>query len=234
MSLGQRIKQSREQHGYQQKDLAKKVGVRSAGVISNWERDLNKPDADKIVQLCKVLEISSADLLDCHIDEAFVCTSKEKTMIHQFRHLDSIGQEAILALLTIESQRQEKTILPTRTIPFFSARPSAGLGNWIFDNEAENIEIIDGPQAQKADYVLQVDGNSMEPKFHHGQYVLVHKQETIQPNEMGIFVINGEVWIKQFQKDHLHSINPEYTDIPFEEGQDIYCMGKVIGVAERV
>lgn len=234
MSLGQRIKQAREQHGYQQKDLAKKVGVRSAGVISNWERDLNKPDVDKIVQLCEVLEISSADLLDCHIEEEFVCTSKEKSMIHQFRHLDRIGQEAILALLTIESKRQENIILPTRTIPFFSARPSAGLGNWILDNEEEDIEIIDGPQAQKADYVLQVDGNSMEPKFHHGQYVLVHKQETIQPNEIGIFVINGDVWIKQFKKDHLHSLNPKYADIPFEEGQDIYCMGKVIGVAERV
>ena len=234
MSLGQRIKQAREQHGYQQKDLAKKVGVKSAGVISNWERDLNKPDADKIVQLCEVLEISASDLLNCHIQEEFVCSTREKDMIKQFRSLDDIAQEAILSLLSIEAKRHKEVNLPTWTLPFFSARPSAGIGNYMMDNEEEQMEIIDTPQARKADYILQVDGNSMEPKFHSGQYVLVKKQETIQTNEIGIFVIDGDVWIKQFQIDHLHSLNPKYADIPFEEGQKIYCMGKVIGTAERV
>ena len=54
-TLGERIKTARESKGYLQSDLAKLIGVKSSGVISNWEKDLNKPDAEKIVKICEVL-----------------------------------------------------------------------------------------------------------------------------------------------------------------------------------
>lgn len=50
-TLGERIRFAREQKGLLQSELAKLINVKSSGVISNWEKDLNKPDAEKIVRL---------------------------------------------------------------------------------------------------------------------------------------------------------------------------------------
>lgn len=62
-TLGNRIKESREAKKMLQAELATAVGVKSPAVISNWEQDVNKPDADKIVKLCSVLGISASYLL---------------------------------------------------------------------------------------------------------------------------------------------------------------------------
>lgn len=63
-TLGERIKKTREAKGLLQSELANLVGVKSGGVISNWETDQNKPDADKLVKLCEVLDVSLSYLLN--------------------------------------------------------------------------------------------------------------------------------------------------------------------------
>ena len=50
--------------GLYQGQLGMALGV-SGAVISNWEKGLNKPDADKLVRLCEVLNVPIAYLLDC-------------------------------------------------------------------------------------------------------------------------------------------------------------------------
>ena len=64
MTLGERIRKSREEKGYMQSQLAEMVGVKSASIISNWEKDINKPDAEKLIKLCRVLDVSAAYMLD--------------------------------------------------------------------------------------------------------------------------------------------------------------------------
>lgn len=63
-TIGERLKASRESKGLLQSELAKLIGVKSANVISNWEKDVSKPDANKMVRICQVLEISLSYLLD--------------------------------------------------------------------------------------------------------------------------------------------------------------------------
>ena len=62
-TLGSRIRKSREALSLQQADIARLVGTKS-DVISNWERDVNKPNADKLVLLCKALGVTLSFLLD--------------------------------------------------------------------------------------------------------------------------------------------------------------------------
>ena len=68
----------------------------------------------------------------------------------------------------------------------------------------------------------------MEPKFYDGQEVLVKEQPTVEPGEIGIFLINGERFIKVYRGDHVESLNPQYSDRQFEEYSK--CLGKVLGV----
>lgn len=93
-TLGLRIKKAREDAGLMQSELASKIGVKSAGVISNWETDKSKPDADKIVLLCGVLGVSCSYLLDYYGSEEV--TSSEARLLSSFRELNAEGQEKLL------------------------------------------------------------------------------------------------------------------------------------------
>jgi transcriptional regulator with XRE-family HTH domain len=66
----------------QQSELAAIVDVKD-GVISNWERDLNKPNADKLVLLCKALDTNLSFLLD-YKDKAPSAMTAEEAIIALF------------------------------------------------------------------------------------------------------------------------------------------------------
>ncbi len=69
----------------------------------------------------------------------------------------------------------------------------------------------------------------MEPAYSDGEIVLVKAQSAVDIGETGIFVVNGSGYIKKNGGDRLISVNPEYGDIIFSEGDIISCAGKVIG-----
>lgn len=106
-TLGERIKTARETKGYLQSDLAKLIGVKSSGVISNWENDLNKPDAEKIVKICEVLEVSASFLLNYYGKSTFECTPSEQILLKKYRDLDQHGKEMVDFTLEKEYERSK-------------------------------------------------------------------------------------------------------------------------------
>lgn len=73
MSLGKNIKDARIAKGMSQKELADAISTDEETFgntsISNWENNINKPDADTIALLCKVLNVDANFLLDYNIEE---------------------------------------------------------------------------------------------------------------------------------------------------------------------
>lgn len=61
-SLGGRIRSFRKEKKWTQELLAQKVGV-SKQVVSNWERNISKPDHANILSLSRSLEVSVDSLL---------------------------------------------------------------------------------------------------------------------------------------------------------------------------
>lgn len=57
------------------------------------------------------------------------------------------------------------------------------------------------------------------------------EQPAIDVGQVGIFIIEGEGYIKKYGGDRLVSLNAEYDDIIFSEHDEesIRCVGKVIG-----
>ena len=106
MSLGSRIKEARESKDMLQSELAALIGVKSAGVVSNWEQGTNKPDADKIVKICEALSVSPSFLLDCHIEEGSMqLSSEEQKIIEKYRTLDTKGKVRVSDYLTDQADR---------------------------------------------------------------------------------------------------------------------------------
>ena len=70
----------------------------------------------------------------------------------------------------------------------------------------------------------------MEPTFHDGDDLLVEHTEELSPGAIGIFVADGEGYVKEYQPDGLHSHNPRYPVLKFSEDDHFRCVGRVLGV----
>lgn len=116
----------------------------------------------------------------------------------------------------------------TRMINYYYRLASAGAGQIIFDMPpTKRIEIPDIPEFKKADYAIGVNGNSMEPTYYDGDTLLVEMTDHIEQEEIGIFSVNNECFVKKLGKNELISLNPKSKNIPLNE--TARCMGKVVG-----
>ena len=234
MSLGERIRKARDSKGLKQSELAEMIEVKSAGVISNWEKDINKPDADKIIKLCEVLGISASYLLDYYGNSISV-SIEEQEHIKKYRTLDPYGKKAVTSILDIEFERCTYIPEPNREelieVSINYAPVSAGFGDELEDYEQwEKASVPLTPESRKADFILVVDGDSMEPKFHNGDYILVRKQPAVDIGQIGIFGVDGKGYVKKYGGDKLISLNKKYPDIPLDE--ESRCFGLVLGVTD--
>lgn len=99
--IGSRIRKFREDRGFSQLQLADKIGVTNSR-ISNWEQGQNRPDADILAELCRVLEVSPSELLDVHLttDEL---NDQERKVIKAYRAKTEL-QQAVNILLGLEEK----------------------------------------------------------------------------------------------------------------------------------
>lgn len=168
---------------------------------------------------------------------------KEDNLLKKYRSLDTLDQRAVDGLLDTLSERVNIKEQPLETehatlihedrlyMTFYDYGTSAGTGNYLdeWDIPKSTISVPDNPETRKADFVLRVCGESMEPDYHDGDRVLVKSQDSVNLNDIAIYIIDGESYIKQYKGGYLHSLNPSYGDIQMNEGQAIKCVGKVIG-----
>ncbi len=120
-----------------------------------------------------------------------------------------------------------------RSISLFELPVSAGVGVYLDDSQAETITIPGGERTADADYALRISGNSMEPKYHDGDILLVQHTDNVEIGELGIFLLDGCGFFKQYGGDRLLSLNEEYGPIMLKDFSDIQCRGRVIGRLRR-
>lgn len=244
MTLGKRLKVRREQLNLTQSQLADKLGI-TKGAVGNYENGVSSPKEEVLLKIFDVLEVEPNYLFqDSFTKVDFQCTYEEQDYIRKYRSLDDRGKKNVDTLLnneyeyisSIQKQPQETEhayiIHEDRLyMTFYDYGTSAGTGNYLdeWDIPKSTISVPDTPEIRKADFVLRVSGNSMEPDYHDGDRVLVKSQDSVNLNDIAIYIINGESYIKQYKGSYLHSINPSYDDIQMDNNQTIKCVGKVLG-----
>lgn len=236
MSLSEQIRIARKKKKLTQGDLAKALG-KTKNVISNWERGDNKPDADMILNLCRILDINPNVLLDWGSEEEiFVLSASEQIHIEKYRSLEIWQKKSINSLIDQFLDHSQEVIeeIPMLQVPFYQISPAAGSGNYLNEDvDHEMIELEDTPVNRKVDFILRVDGHSMEPKYFDGEFVKVKKQPSVNIGETGIFIVDGASFIKEYHANVLHSVNSSYADIQLSPEMDVHCAGKVIGKFSR-
>ena len=240
-SFGEKIKIARKSKKYTQKQLAEKIGA-AHNSISDWENDKNKPDPDTIELLCGVLEITPNYLMNSFSDEL---SPKDKLFIKKYQALDLFGQQTINMILDREYERMELIKKQQDHISYLEENPiivekgnntivrlytymhkiaSAGNGFYFDDIPTDTIE---APYLPGADFIIDVNGDSMEPTYKDGDLVYVQKRQIIENGEVGVFILNNECFIKEAGEKGLISHNEKYDIIPGNE--KIQCIGKVLG-----
>lgn len=224
--------------------LALKLGL-SKGNTSSWKKGGN-PSADVLIKI--------ADELDCTIDLLLGRSKKrlsldklsddEQKLINIYKGLSQMNKgrlkERAEMLAELETPvinepaiEEEPEETETIFIEFSTLRVSAGAGEPLIDDSFPDfIEVKKGELTENANFAVKINGKSMMPHFKDGDVLLVRSQPYVNIGEIGIFIIDGNGYIKKRGNDRLISINPEYDDIYFREGQDIRCKGLVIGTLE--
>lgn len=241
MSIGTRLMELRKERGYTRKEFAEFIGI-PVTTLRNYELGNREPGHPFIVQMAYMFNVST-DYLLCLTDDKSpiyvnsdlaVFDDKEISVLKKYRGLDQFDKKAVDDLLENLSSRhngnhQEFVVIqPPLVIPYYGHVASAGTGQYVFDDiPPEMIEIEYEMDNMQVDFAIGVNGDSMEPTYKDGDVLLVKKQSEIHIGEIGIFMINGEAYVKELGKGTLISHNPNYTDIEFDK--TILCLGKVIG-----
>lgn len=231
-TIGLRIKEARIAKNLKQEELAERIGAKSSAAVSSWEVGKAKPDCVTLLNICQVLNISPDELLGYNKN---VPTLLEWSMIHKYREMDDFGKQAVESIINIEYERVSNTFSQKQKkarvlrLDYFTMPASAGTGIFLDSEEAEDIYVPESPEAEEADFVLSVKGNSMEPTFNDGDKIYVRKQDTVDIGEIGIFVLNGDVYVKELGNGKLISHNEEYKPMIIGDDDSCYCCGKVLG-----
>ena len=203
--------------------------------------DTNSPSIDKIISLSNFLNVS-LDYLVIGKDNANMLSNEGRELIDIFKKLSPINRcrvveraETLVELQTpaIQDFEEDPEEQETIFIEFATLKASAGTGEQLIDDPERNfIEVVKSDTTLQAKFAIQIHGDSMEPEYTNGDIVLVKAQPQIDIGQIGIFTVNDMGYIKKLGTDRLISVNPEYDDIYFKEGQDIRCKGLVIGTLE--
>lgn len=235
-TYGNAIRNWRQLRGVSQVQLAQALGL-SKNLVSNWEAGRSRPDISIIPALCDLLDISISAFFGApaRLGELDV---REQRHLTRYRMLSACNQELIDAMM-IAMQDQAERELRKRCERGFertfknAQMTAAGTGNPLEErSRGRYVYVRSDRNACRADEIITVTGDSMEPTFHDGDDLFIEHCESIEPGEIGIFIANGDGFVKEYQPDGLHSHNPKYPVLRFTEGDDVRCVGRVLGAVD--
>ena len=230
-----RLKSLRKKLGYTQKDVALKLRVTQQN-YQKWESGFTKsPTTETIIELANIFNTSVEYLTNTEILPIYQALSETRQS-----ELVSIAEEKL------KEQLNENKVIPfiDNLIPYqviSEQSLSAGYGNGYTDEQETYTVFWD--KDVRYDYAAEIEGESMEPKFHDGDIALIRKTH-VNDYDGCVCVIddvaNQRVYIKRIHIEDTHvrleSLNKDtydngeliYPDILLENNENLKLIGKVV------
>lgn len=243
------ITKYRKLAGLSQKEFASKLGAPPSRV-SSWETGANSTDIDTLFKICEILNVSINDMMEVYPNANVMLSYLEQEHIKKYRFISTHSpdganvvdtvldrEHAIAEKLKEQAEKIQKVNIEfssktMRPMAYYQRMASAGSGEYLFnDIPTDVIEVPDTPLSRRANFVLGVNGDSMETTYFDGDKVLVKKAQDVPIGAIGVFLREGECFIKEAGKDRLISHNKDkerYPDIIPDERR-IDTVGIVLG-----
>ncbi len=214
--------------------ISKETGI-SDRLIGYWKNGDKMPSAENLLTIANYFGIS-VDYLLTGKEKDQQLNDDEQELLEYYKKLPEHGRMKLIGraagMADVYAEQVDEPKPNVISLHCSENRVSAGTGEELYEYEQwETIDVIETPQSRKADFMLIIDGDSMEPKFHDGDYVLVRQQPAVEIGQIGIFYVDGKGYIKKYGGDHLISLNKKYDDISLINTES-RCFGLVLGVAE--
>lgn len=214
--IGKRIKIKREELGFTQEELAKKLGYKNKSTIAKIESGINDIVQSKVVAFSKALNTTEAYLMGW-------TTSNDE---------DSAGRDALPTFSNIHP-------IETKRFPVLG---EIACGTPIFMDEERELYIESGANIH-ADFCLIARGDSMiNARINDGDIVFIQKDVEIVDGQIYAVAIDDEATLKRLYYDRKQNIlqllaeNPKYSPMVYsgESLDHIHVLGRAVAFQSDV
>lgn len=247
--IGDTLKRLRTKKGLTSEELCSKIGIKG-GSYRNYERNDRKPDYDTLVKLADFYGVTTDYLLGrptaqpptdalerLFTEKSF--SALEEELLRKYMELPHEARQAVVRFIndaTAKALQRKNGTAPQKLLVMKRSlhKVSAGTGYDLNDSDAwETVTVKDTDDSRKADFLLEIEGDSMETTFHDGETVCVQQTPCVEVGEIGVFWVDGYGYIKELGNGCLISHNSSYDPIPLQ-GTENRCIGRVLGAADVI
>ena len=253
--LGEKLAKARKEQKIRQGEfvqLLKDYGIdMSSSSYSCWETGARTPNAYQLLALCRALDIDDVMgyFLDGTIRESGMDLLNEEgqKLVRQYvRLLNKSGEYSRFTTQEdIESKESDNLI----DLELYLQAASAGTGQFLDNDVHERISLPRTIVPAGTEFALRISGDSMEPAFYSEQLAFVKRTITLSPGDLGIFLLDGESYIKKYEEEMpeadeledymyssgnvqkkpvLRSLNSKYAPIHVPQNNKFSIIGKVL------
>lgn len=195
--IGQRIAQARNRAGLSLvkfSALLEQYGVSVSSVaINKWELGKTIPSAYQFLAVTQALQME--DSLSHYV------TIKNAPELNEEGMKKVADYKAdLIASGRYKPQGKASKIIQFVEMPVSNLAVSAGTGEYLEEGNYEMIAFPKSSVPAGADFGVRVSGDSMEPVYHDGQIVWVQQCKNIGIGEVGIFIYDGEGYLKVYDE----------------------------------
>ena len=196
--IGTRIQQARMSRGLSLPAFAELLSRHGLSVhrpgIWKWEMGGSVPNAYQLIAICHALGIE--DGIAYFTQEPGLGEDLNETGLKKVAEY-----KADLIATGLYRQRpvyedDEETI--EMDISLLEA--SAGTGDFLDEGGFEKVSFPKSAVPLNADFGVRVHGDSMEPVYHDRQIVWVKRCESLSPGDIGIFIYDGNGYLKKYSE----------------------------------
>ena len=243
------LKAARKKSGKTQKEVAEGIGI-GQGTYKNYETGAREPNGETLVAIANYFDVSTDYLLGrptaqpptdaverLFTEKSF--SALEEELLRKYMELPHEARQAVVRFIndaTAKALQRKNGTAPQKLLVMKRSlhKVSAGTGYDLNDSDAwETVTVKDTDDSRKADFLLEIEGDSMETTFHDGETVCVQQTPCVEVGEIGVFWVDGCGYIKELGNGCLISHNSSYDPIPLQ-GTENRCIGRVLGTADVI
>lgn len=194
--IGQRIAEGRNRKGLSQDAFRKRLAQQgvfvSNAAISKWERGESTPNAYHFLAIWQALDLDE--------DITFFMSAYSRYRLNEAgRKKVAEYQQDLIDTGKYQPERNATDIIYVDK-RVSNLTVSAGTGNFLDEGSFETVSVPANTLPDGADFGIRVSGDSMEPVYHDGQIVWVKECSEVPIGQVGIFIYDGEGYIKMLDE----------------------------------
>ena len=253
--LGEKLANARKDQKIRQATLIKTLedyGINmNTSSYSCWERGIRTPNAYQLLALCRALDIDDVMgyFLDGTIRESGMDLLNEEgqELVRQYvRLLNKSGEYNRFTMGEDTESKESDNLID---LELYLQAASAGTGQFLDNDVHERISLPRTIVPARTEFALRISGDSMEPAFYSEQLAFVKRTVSLNPGDIGIFLLDGESYIKKYEEempesdeleDYMYSsgnvqkkpvlvsLNNKYAPIHVTQNNKFSIIGKVL------